>query len=446
MVLRTTSPTTFRTLVIAILPAGATSPELVYAGIYPAGSVAFNYAATTITAGTSGPDNILTLVIQRAHGWQEPFTLWIVADDSAGNTLSDQSNAWQLTSTPAPVVSYPLASGGAISIPPANYLFAACELIVRKSFPRDYIDSIQRAPNGGFEIFLAAAAVFARVSLAIARSANGLYLTTANGPSKSVGLVYLYRTDALAGDYTVNAGSRVATLDGRVFSTLDDAGFLGGGLGPVEVRVQAIAPGYEYDVPGEVVRSTGEVLEGSIVKVSQLLSTPALVDPALKVRQVYATGGGCDPELDLLGADLMLPRVPGEADAVYRQRLINAPDAVSFAAITRACAAVLTPIGVPFEVIEHGNGILGFFYDAGSSADSPQNGDHNFAYDMDPSLRAADYWKLYFGTDDMRAFFLVVIHFAGDPAPLAAQLQTLWSAITAKHAGGIGFDFVHANP
>lgn len=279
--------------------------------------------------------------------------------------------------------------------------------VVDRSYPGDYIASIKAKPNGGYELFQSAAAVSARVSLAIARKYTCSFIFSAEGPARATGAVEFYRATAAAGAINLLAGTRVGTDDGREFITTQTAAFGALALGPITVAVQAVSDGYEYNVPGQVTTAGGETLEGEIKNIVRLVTDVPTIDPAMRVRQLVATSGGQAACLDGLGADVDIERQVGEDDASYRVRIRTTPDTVSPGAIQRGLDAIL---GVHACLREVGTSKFpGFFYDAGSSADSPQDPAHNFAYDMDFTARPEDRFKLYLDFAHFRGYMLIGI-------------------------------------
>jgi hypothetical protein len=305
----------------------------------------------------------------------------------------------------------------------------------------------------------------------------GVFLMTATGGSKAQGWVEFYRDDAADGDITIVAGSVVTTDDNRDFVAREPAEFVGGDLGPHVVAVEAIAVGYEYNVPGQVTTAGGEVLEGEIRNIRTLVTATPAIDRNMRVRQLLPTVGGSAAWLDGLGYDLGVERVPSETDDEYRLRILEVPDTVSPSAICGGVERLLAAYDYTCCLREVGSEkFRGFFYDAGDAAGADP--DRNYAYDMDPSLRPEDTWKTYVSFEEMRAFFLVGIpriqlgnpglFYDGDtadavPAPSpwdgtsadavpqanpwdafdarqASVQKAVYAMIDAKRAGGVGFD------
>jgi hypothetical protein len=88
--------------------------------------------------------------------------------------------------------------------------------------------------------------------------------------------------------------------------------------------------------------------------------------------------GGVLGMLDLIGRERNLPRINGEVDAIYRERLAIITDVVTPNAIKRALNKALGAL--PWCYRETSNGLLpGFFYDRGVNPAEGQfsNGDHD---------------------------------------------------------------------
>lgn len=128
---------------------------------------------------------------------------------------------------------------------------------------------------------------------------------------------------------------------------------------------------------GQYVRLVGGLNGGTtprrIISVTQgtptsfaVIDGPALVAPdtltqaeveefadlGLVVEQSTETLGGRHGWLDAIGRDRNTGRAPGEGDEAYRLRLSSLDDVVSPAAVLRAVARVLTPLGIGFALME----------------------------------------------------------------------------------------------
>lgn len=318
------------------------------------------------------------------------------------------------------IVAPPETAGAAAndSLPP-EFAASACTLepytqsdllqVLSRSYPADYLAGLQSSPNGGYELFQAAAKVLARVSDGVAELYCCALLAFAHGGAKATGFVEFFREDDSGGAVTVGQGSLVETSKtGRRFQTSADAVFGATDLGPVAVAVQAIEFGQEYNVSGVTLTAGGESLEGEIDTVRRLSSTSIGFDPNMRVRQPGPTTGGLSACLDGLGEDVLIPRQTLEEDDRYRLRIVTTPDTISPDAIQRGLDGILQALGQHGCLREVGTDRLpGLFFDAGSSADAVQDPAHNFAFDMDFAARPADRFKLMLDFAHFRAFFLV---------------------------------------
>lgn len=319
------------------------------------------------------------------------------------------------------VLASPPATGEAAandSLPPTfsasscveqGYDQAALLAVVERSYPRDYLEGLRSRPGGGYELFQSAAAVLARCSDAVSELYCCSLLAFAHGGVLATGTVEFYRNDFSGGAVTLGQGSFVATSrTGRRFLTQAPVVFGSTDLGPHAVGVQAEAVGSEYNVAGVTLTAGGESLEGEIDTVLRLAPTSVGFDPAVQVRQLAPTSGGLSACLDGLGGDVLIPRQTLEQDDRYRLRIVTTPDTVSPDAIQRGLDGILGALGQHGCLREVGTPRLpGLFFDAGSSADSPQVPAHNFAFDMDFSVRPDDRFKLLLSLRDSRAFFLI---------------------------------------
>jgi hypothetical protein len=62
--------------------------------------------------------------------------------------------------------------------------------------------------------------------------------------------------------------------------------------------------------------------------------------------------GGRNPTLDTIGSDRSMGRGINESDDSYRNRIKYLPDTISYNALYRAASRMLTPLGIPFRLIE----------------------------------------------------------------------------------------------
>ena len=166
----------------------------------------------------------------------------------------------------------------------------------------------------------------------------------------------------------------------------------------------------------------------------------------------------------------MVIRQNQETDEAYRRRVAEPADVVSPNALRRAANGILAPLGYSACLREIGErSFPGMFFDAGSSADVPQVPWHNYAYDMDPTMRPADRWKTLVDLVEYRGFFLIGVpplglgefgfgfdadqldlnaydipvpvgnFFDGWPIGAAAVYQAVYAAVDRARAAGVRF-------
>jgi hypothetical protein len=155
---------------------------------------------------------------------------------------------------------------------------------------------------------------------------------------------------------TVKAGTRVRTLHGYTYITTEDAVFGATDVGPHAVPVTSLYKGWIYNLPGQFTRPTGEMVAGSIDRISVPVMEPPAGDLTMQVRQTTDATGGSSPMLDALGRDKGIDRLPGETDAQYRRRIVFLPETVTPNAMRHAARSYLlpylTPIGAAFVFLE----------------------------------------------------------------------------------------------
>ena len=331
---------------------------------------------------------------------------------------------WQLASGfPQPPVLSPMLAGSA---QPSNA--AAFDLqhflgVLAKSYPDDYLASIKRAPNGGYEMFLANAAVGVRMSLAISRMIEDGLLMFARGGQFATGSVDFYRTDFSNGAITLLPGTLVqASKSGRLFVLTSAVAFGATDTGPLTAAIQAIAYGYEYNVPGEFTAANGELLPGEIdtIWLSNSIDAGGIptFDTNMLVRQILPTANGRPASLDGMGADRAVNRQGGEVDDVYRQRIIDLPDTVSPNAIVRGVNAILFAYGLvpcvirevgtpnsvpPTTFAEDSAPFPGLFFDGSTSDPVPIMN----AYDIDMAAWPSLAWNVWLDEGHFRGYFML---------------------------------------
>jgi len=191
----------------------------------------------------------------------------------------------------------------------------------------------------------------------------------------------------------------------------------------------------------------------------------------IEVTNEESPSGGRSPMLDELGSERGVFRADNESDDSYRLRVATPADVVSPNAIVRTLNRALAPFGLSACFREVGTDLFpGFFFDAGSSEDTPQDPDRNFAWDMDGELRPEDRFKTWLSFAEFRAFFLVGVPrlglgefgfpydatsdgvnaygsdpqlqnaYDGYPIGNATIYSVIFNAIERARAGGVGFD------
>jgi len=217
--------------------------------------------------------------------------------------------------------------------------------------PPDYIEPL-KSPGPGYEIYQMFGATYERCSLAAGRAECQVYITLAHGPNKARGEVEFFRETDANGAFTLLAGTIVRDSEQqREFRLLENLEFGATDLKKVAV-VEAVQPGFQYNLNGIKVDANGDEIEGQIDEVNLPLQDPPYAEPNIEVRQATDTVGGQPGSLDQLGADRSINRSPNETDEEYRVRVRTLPDTISPAAIRRQLDAFFLPTGIPYEFIE----------------------------------------------------------------------------------------------
>lgn len=217
--------------------------------------------------------------------------------------------------------------------------------------PFEYIEPM-KSPGPGYELYEAMAKMFERLSLATGRVECSLFITLAHGAFKSTGQVEFFRENSLNGAFTIKAGTAVrATASNREFILTQDVDFGATDLLKL-ANVEGKQGDWQFDLPGQVTTATGEQLPGEIDEVSLPILDPSFAEPTIQVRQATATDRGQPATLDLHGKDRSVPRIFGETDDQYRNRVQTLPDTVSPNALIRQLNAVFFPVGISFEFFE----------------------------------------------------------------------------------------------
>lgn len=341
------------------------------------------------------------------------------------------SFSFSLTSAPS------TGTGGAFPVYPVGGTDLVCNAsafdqqhfldLVDRIFPLEFVYPLKTNPNSGYELFQSFGAVGARVSDAIKNLECNAFIIFSSGGARASVNVSFTRPTAAAGAVTVKAGTVVkSSRHNRRFILAEDAVFGGADLGPVVALAVAEADGYEYNVTGQIVTTSGITLEGEIDTVEKFVLDPAFGDQTIEVAQLqYPTVAGKCAELDGLGSNRGISRTEGETDSTYRLRLRTLPDVVSpgamVRAVERALAGARKPISYAFcETFEHpyqevydapspNAGTPS--YDGGSPPLNPDFDDTTFVYD-DPRAVAvpADFCRNRTMDElELRGAFVVVL-------------------------------------
>ncbi len=211
-------------------------------------------------------------------------------------------------------------------------------------------------------------------------------------------------------DVTVKAGTVVTTSQGgRDFVTLQDQAFAPADLGPFSVPVEAVAPGYEYNVTGQRAAADGTVLEGEIDTIKVLVEDPALADTTIQVRQITDITGGTDEALAALGRNRGTTRNPDEDVASFRERVRRLPDTISPDAAQRVVDNLLRPFKIGFEIIETFEITYQTAYDGPSTPIEGSLYDPNLCVYDDPDIDGDPFRNRWLDANDVRGGLIVVV-------------------------------------
>lgn len=204
----------------------------------------------------------------------------------------------------------------------------------------------------------------------------------------------------------------------------------------IEVETGEFATG--YDVAGEAATMTDVVCEriGAMSVGDAVWAVVPWAAVGLSATNPEQPTGGQLGWLEEIGEQRGVLRQDGESEECYRARVADPADVVSPNALRRVVNAILASHGASVRLREVGTAELpGFFYDAGSSDDSPQDPARNFAYDMDPDVREADRWKVWLDRTRFRAYFL-----AGIPELTPAVHKLVYAALDNARVVGVRFE------
>lgn len=344
----TSSPSLQRTMVFAHYP-GAGIQEVVYDGT----SFTERYAPLSTRTAISGG---FQFTILRTPIWPDSPEISIYAINSSAE---ETTSTWgyvledvpQFTEASPRLPSFPVGIPAATAdsgfpLKDQAYFLSVAD----HTLDPDYVNGLQAGE--GYEILQAQAKIFARVSEAVRRNADGMLVAYAKGGSLAEGTVEFYRTGTGGGAFSVLPGTIVRASGGRYFRVLESATFTSLDLGPHAVRVRSVFQDYRSNTMGQVVTGAGHTITGEIDSIEVLIEDPPLQEPNVRVRQITDLAGGRTPALDLLALQEGLSRRPGETDESLAYRIRNLPDNLTPAAIERQVQALVEPYGLRYEFIE----------------------------------------------------------------------------------------------
>jgi len=250
-----------------------------------------------------------------------------------------------------PSTSYLAPGNGTAACNPAWLTEEDLLALLERVFPEWYLTPI-KDPGPGYELYQAFAKALERVSLAVGRFECASFILFSHGGAHAEASVEFYRSSATAGGFTIKRGTICRTSSSnRSYVLLEDVVF--GALDLfVDGEVRAVAPGYEYNVPGPFSTADGTILPGDIDTIAIPILDPVYAEPTIQCRQIADATGGQPAVLDQLGLDRDLPRIPNETDETYKERIRRLPDTVSIDAICRQLDAVFLPLGLAYALIE----------------------------------------------------------------------------------------------
>ena len=328
----------------------------------------------------------------------------ICAFDGASQTFEYDSVGSGVSTAPptGTSTSAPLMTPLAVALTQQDFLD-----LFDRLFPRDYLAAM-KAGGDGYEFFQALARVGARLSTAIVNLERAGCLLAAPTAAKATGTVMIYRDAPNENglDVTIKAGSQVkASLNGQRFLTTQDLFLAASAVGSWPVTVQAVAPGYEYNVLGQVTTAQGEIIPGEIDTIVRLVEDPAFGETSVYVQQLVDTTGGTPGSLEQQGIDRGLAMRPGESAAAYRYRIRQLSDTVSPGAIERAVAQWCAPKNCAYSILETFDEAHFGCWDApAASGTNPNYNPLAFCYDEDAAHRP--YWL---DARDGAATFVVIM-------------------------------------
>ena len=229
---------------------------------------------------------------------------------------------------------------------------------IEQIMPLSWLYGLQN-PGPGYEIIQSSAAVFARVSEAVARLDKDLYVLSATDGAYGIGQVKVTRSGNLEA-LTLRSGSMfTCSASGRMFVLTTDLSYAVDSLTstPEYGTIRSLVQSYDQNVSGRAITAAGEIIQGEIDTISVAFVATATGDQyaaglKFEIENVDPVTGAAWPALDLLGYDRGLPRRTSENTVAYRNRTRSLPDTVSPDAMIRAIKSALYQYTQQFEFIE----------------------------------------------------------------------------------------------
>lgn len=261
-------------------------------------------------------------------------------------------------------------------------------------------------------------------------------------------------------------GSRTVELSAIVASgLLTDTGkpdvFTAGDVGRY-LRIQGEATPRRIASYSQTAQGLGQVMvEGGTITGSQRATLLEWSELGVVLEQVTPLEGGRHAELEAIGqGERGMPRGPGEADLDYAYRVSELPDVVSPAAIERTLARILSPLEIPYELLEvRDPGLRGFVLDVtpldagGACLGSSQwsgavllsdSATKRFFLVCVTPREDLGFYGLFLDAANAGVNFYDCAEQAADGGGLGYQnaLATLWNALNTARAGGVSFRLV----
>ena len=209
-----------------------------------------------------------------------------------------------------------------------------------------------KSPGPGYELIRAQAKMAERISLAVSRADDCLFIQDAPSGAFSQAQIRFRRQSSAAGALTIKTGSIAATPNGRRFILQVDIPLGGTDLVSQFGNAAAEYQGYEWNVLGAQTAQDGTPIPGEISVAVMVLTDPPFADPTLTVENVDPAIGGEPPVLLEHGKDRGLPIKQGELPEPYRERIRSLPLVITVPNILAALQGILAPYGVKPTIVE----------------------------------------------------------------------------------------------